>query len=75
MKSIRDGRRLIAKVNQDGVLNRDPHYIDDIPQTAAHGFNSLWQDWNDINKMMDICEWYLYGDKYRLVTLTYYAHN
>ena len=41
--------RLIAEVNQHCVSNRDPHYIDYIPQKSTHDFKKRWQDWRDIN--------------------------
>ena len=53
--------RLIAEVNEFGKLMRDPHIVGGQNQGIAMGagFDKWWGDWNDINKLMDICEEFL----------------
>ena len=38
----------------DGAIQVDPHTINGIDQTLANGFDKYWEDWNDINAMVEI---------------------
>ena len=63
LNRIPNGSRLIAEIDGHGVLMRDPHFIDMIPQAPSQGFNKWWNGWEDINRMLDICEKYLHGNR------------
>ena len=53
------GDRLIAEIDELGNLKRDPHKIAGQNQNNDNGFNKYWGNWDAINRMMDLCEWYL----------------
>ena len=38
----------------DGAIQVDPHIINGISQTTAYGFDNYWNDWSDINAMVEI---------------------
>ena len=68
LNSITSGSKLIAEVNDRGVLMTDPHLIDGTPQTSEFGFKKYWNSWHDIIRMMSICRRYLNQGKYYLMT-------
>jgi hypothetical protein len=59
LNGINSGNRLIAEVDSEGNLNRDPHIINGIQQINSNGFNKVWCDWSCINPLMDACQQYL----------------
>ena len=59
LSKIITGSRLIAEVDENGALKRDPHLVNGQNQTPENGFNKWWTGWTDINRMMDVCERYL----------------
>ena len=38
----------------DGAIQVDPHIINGISQTTVYGFDNYWNDWSDINAMVEI---------------------
>ena len=52
---------MIAEVDAQGNLKRDPHVVGGQNQGAGKraGFNKWWGGWSDINSLMDICAKYL----------------
>ena len=59
LNDINRGNRLIAEVNGQGILNKDPHVINGHNQISGNGFNNKWCNWNCINSLMDVCQEYL----------------
>ena len=55
----RKTNRLIAEVDINKKLNKDPHIISGKQQLPANGFNKHWQNWDSINALMVICQKYL----------------
>lgn len=53
------GSRLIAEIDTQRNLIRDPHKIAGIDQLPVNGFNKDWRNWGDINRMLDLGEEYL----------------
>ena len=43
----------------DGAIQVDPNYISGIAQTPANGFDKYWEDWDDINAMVEIVKRYM----------------
>ena len=56
---INSGYRLIAEVDGQGNLNRDPSIINGYNQVPDNGFNRNWYSGDDIKYMMDICQTFL----------------
>ena len=46
------GSRLMAEIDTQRNLIRDPHKIAGIDQLPVNGFNKDWRGWNDINRMI-----------------------
>ena len=59
LNGINSGNRLIAEVDSEGNLIRDPHIINGQQQEISKGFNKVWCDWSCINPLMDACQQYL----------------
>ena len=67
LKTVANGKRLIAELDCNGRmdlcringLNRNPHIIGNQAQETSQGFSSNWDNQNDINLLMDICQVYL----------------
>ena len=38
----------------DGAIQANPHFIIGISQIPANGFEKFWQDYNDIDAMVEI---------------------
>ena len=48
---IDSGNRLIAEINIEGTLKRDPHVISGQDQTPTNGFNKYWTN-NPANQVL-----------------------
>ena len=59
MHGFKTGSRLIAEIDTQRNLIRDPHKIAGNNQESGNGFNKDWRNWGDINRMMDLGEEYL----------------
>ena len=51
--------RLIAEVDGENNLIRDPHVVGGQRQNAENGFNHFWHNWDSINRLMDMGQKYL----------------
>ena len=60
MKKIakNDGSRMMLEII-DGAIQVNPHFINGISQTPANGFDKYWEDWDDINAMVEIVKQYM----------------
>ena len=58
---INSGNRLVAEVDSNGNLLRDPHIVDGQNQGMGMqaGFNKYWCGWSCINRLMDMCDIFL----------------
>ena len=56
------GSRMMLEII-DGAIQVDPHKIDGIPQTPANGFDKYWQNWPDINAMVEIVKQHMGKNK------------
>ena len=62
---INSGNRLVAEVDSNGNLLRDPHIVDGQNQGMGMqaGFNKYWCGWSCINRLMDMCDIFLHPPK------------
>ena len=65
LMSINSGNRLIAEVDSNGNLLRDPHIVGGQNQGKGMqaGFNKYWCGWDCINRLMDMCDIFLHPPK------------
>ena len=59
LDGFKTGSRLIAEIDSQRNVNRDPHKIAGKNQKPENGFNKYWGGWGDINRLMDLGEEYL----------------